>query len=90
MTLYEWHLVLDDEFGKPLWGIEERDEMIAAGVLVVVPYVPVEPDYEAAEEAFSERSTDSRSMAGSCLDALQQGGAIVNDRDVVRLETWFQ
>ena len=37
MTLYEWHLVLDDEFGEPLWGIEERDEMIAAGVLVAVP-----------------------------------------------------
>ena len=49
MTLYEWHLVLDDEFGEPLWGIEERDEMIAAGVLV-----PVEPDRAKLFEAFDQ------------------------------------
>lgn len=29
--------------------------------------VPVEPDYEAAEEAFSERSTDSRSIVDAAL-----------------------
>ncbi len=36
MRLYEWHLVLDDESGEPLWGVEERDAMIAAGVLTPV------------------------------------------------------
>ena len=29
--------------------------------------VPVEPDYKAAEEAFSERSTDSRSIVDAAL-----------------------
>ena len=29
--------------------------------------VPVEPDYEAAEEAFSERCTDSRSIVDAAL-----------------------
>ena len=33
MTLNGWHLELD-AYGEPLWGIEERDEMIAAGVLI--------------------------------------------------------
>ncbi len=34
--MYTVDVVLDDEFGEPLWDKSEIDQMIAAGVLVII------------------------------------------------------
>ena len=39
---------------------------------------------------YKGRRGDLDNMTGSVMDALESGGAIVNDRDIVRIETWFQ
>ena len=50
-------------YGPQDWEVVRR--MAPGAMLLWV--VPVEPDYEAAEEAFSERSTDSRSIVDAAL-----------------------
>ena len=38
---------------------------------------------------YKGRRGDLDNMIGSLADALQKGGAINNDRDIVRIEGWF-
>ena len=38
---------------------------------------------------YKGRRGDLDNMTGSVMDALQKGGAIVNDSKIVRLESWF-
>ena len=45
----------------------DGDQYAMDGAIYMGRLVPVEPDYEAAEEAFSERSTDSRSIVDAAL-----------------------
>ena len=70
--------------GKPRMAgpLMVRCAMSPAGVEVaIMGTTPVE---------YKGRRGDIDNMAGSVLDALQQGAAIENDSQVVRLETWFQ
>ena len=59
-----------------------RTAFSPAGVEVaVMDCAPVE---------YKGRRGDLDNMTGSVMDALEQGGAIENDRDIVRIETWFK
>ena len=58
-----------------------RTAMSPAGIEVAI--------LESSPVEWSGRRPDVDNAAGAVLDALQKGGAIRNDRDVVRLEAWY-
>ena len=45
---------------------------------------------DCAPVEYKGRRADLDNLTGAVMDALQQGGAIANDRDIVKIETWFQ
>ena len=69
-----------------------RKPMLEGPLMVRVAFSPAGAEVAVmgcSPPAYKGRRGDIDNMAGSIMDALQQGGAIVNDRDVVRLETWL-
>ena len=68
-----------------------RKPMMDGPVIVRLAFAPTGVDVavmDASPVSYAGRRGDVDNMAGSCLDALQFGGAITNDHNVVRLEAW--
>ena len=68
---------------KPMMGgpLLLRAAFTSAGVEVVIA--------DATPVEWKGTRGDLDNLTGSVMDALQQGGAIVNDRDIIKLETWI-
>lgn len=73
-------------------ALTHRGDPIQGPTLIRIALTPAGADIAymtCSPVQYKGRRGDIDNMAGSCLDALQKGGAIENDSQVVRLETWF-
>lgn len=73
-------------------AIMHRGAPLEGPTLIRVAFTPAGADIAympCSPVQYKGRRGDIDNMAGSCLDALQKGGAIANDCQVVKLEAWF-
>lgn len=75
-------------------AIYHKGDPITDDVVTLMEFTPagVTVSYEPSihEVSWSGRKGDLDNMVGSVMDALQKGGAIANDRNVVGLSAWVE
>lgn len=73
-------------------AILHRGDPLDGPTLIRIAFTPAQADIAympCSPVEYKGRRGDLDNMIGSCLDALQHGGAIENDSQVVRIEGWF-
>ena len=82
------------EMATDVVALYHRGDPIMQEVAVVMKFTPegVDVTYEAATAAatWTSRKGDLDNMVGSVMDAMQKGGALSNDRNVVSIMAWVE
>ena len=82
------------EMATDVVALFHKGDPISDEVAVVMAFSPrgVDVTYEAATTpvAWTGRKGDLDNMVGSIMDAMQKGGALSNDRNVVSIMAWVE
>ena len=82
------------EMAAQVIAIEHKGDPLEGPLDVIAIFnadgVTVQYGPSAGRQEWTARRADIDNLAGATLDALQQGGAIKNDKDVVSLFAWVE
>ena len=82
------------EMARDVVALSTRGDPIPDDIILALEFSEkgVEVTYEPAIHTveWTSRKGDIDNMGGSIMDALQQGGAITNDKNVVGLNAWVE